>query len=143
MSASVCVRELGTRAAATVPNKGAAYPSKKKRNAMKKLLRRAAMAALLVSVSSLSASLIYTADAAQQQKGKQQKETGPSARKEIAVPINDALKQVDMKDFAGALVNVKKADAVQMKTPYEEYMVSKYLGFIAVNQPMPDYAAAT
>jgi tetratricopeptide (TPR) repeat protein len=111
---------------------------------MMKLVRRAAMAALLVSVSSLSASLVFTADAAQQQKGKQQqKETGPSARKEIAAPINDALKQIDMKDFAGALVNVRKADAVPMKTPYEEYMVAKYVGFIAINQPMPDYGAAT
>ncbi len=112
---------------------------------MKKLVQRAAMAALLVSVSSLSASLIVTADAAQQAKGKQAapKEQGPSARKEIGLPINDAQKQVEMKDFAGALVNVKKADLVPMKTPYEEFMVSKFLGFIAINQPMPDYAAAT
>jgi tetratricopeptide (TPR) repeat protein len=50
---------------------------------------------------------------------------------------------VDMKDFAGALAKTNEADAVKEKTPYEEYMVTKYLGFIAINQPMPDYDAAT
>jgi tetratricopeptide (TPR) repeat protein len=110
---------------------------------MNNLVRRAALAALLVSVSSLSASLIVTADAAQKAAPKAAKDAGPSARKEIAVPMSDASKQIDMKDFAGALASVKKADLVPMKTPYEEYMVSKYLGFIAVNQMTPDYAAAT
>lgn len=112
---------------------------------MNKFVRRAAMAALLVSVSSLSASFVFTADAAQQQKGKAEKQQGPAARPAIASAINDALKQTQMMDWAGALANTRKADAVPMKTPYEEYMVSKFLGFIAINSnpSMPDFAAAT
>ena len=61
----------------------------------------------------------------------------------VGKPLNDAMKLVDMKDFAGALAKVKEADAVMDKTPFEEYSVTKYMGFIAINQPMPDYAAAT
>jgi tetratricopeptide (TPR) repeat protein len=38
---------------------------------------------------------------------------------------------------------VKEADAAKDKTPFEQYMISKYTGFIYVNQPMPDYEAAT
>jgi tetratricopeptide (TPR) repeat protein len=71
------------------------------------------------------------------------KQVGPQVRPPVGRPLNDAMKLVDMKDFAGALVKAKEADAVMDKTPFEEYSVAKYLGFIAVNQPMPDYAAAT
>ena len=71
------------------------------------------------------------------------KQAGPQVRPPIGRPLNDAMKFVDMKDFAGALAKVKEADAVMDKTPFEEYSVAKYLGFIAVNQPMPDYTAAT
>jgi tetratricopeptide (TPR) repeat protein len=67
--------------------------------------------------------------------------------------LNDAIKDTDRaksatndadkaKAFADALAKVKDADAVKDKTPYEEYQVAKFLGFIAINQPMPDYAAA-
>jgi hypothetical protein len=68
---------------------------------------------------------------------------GGNARREIGTRLNDAQKLVDKKDFAGALEKVKEADAVSDKNPYEEYMVSKYLGFLAINQPMPDYTAAS
>jgi len=55
------------------------------------------------------------------------------------------MKAVDAKDFATALAKVKEVDAaIKDKSPFEEYQVAKYLGFIAINQvPMPDYAAAT
>jgi tetratricopeptide (TPR) repeat protein len=71
------------------------------------------------------------------------KQTGPQVRAPVGRPLNEAMKLVDMKDFAGALAKVKEADAVMDKTPFEEYSVAKYMGFIAINQPMPDYAAAT
>jgi len=57
--------------------------------------------------------------------------------------LQEAQKAIEMKDFAAALAKIEEADRVKDKTPYEEYMVSKYLGFIAINQPMPDYPAAT
>jgi tetratricopeptide (TPR) repeat protein len=71
------------------------------------------------------------------------KAAGPQVRVPVGRPLNDAMKLVDTKDFAGALAKVREADAVMDKTPFEEYQVTKYMGFIAINQPMPDYAAAT
>ena len=53
------------------------------------------------------------------------------------------MRLISGKDFAGALLKTREADAVKDKTPFEEYQVSKYAGFIAINQPMPDSAAAT
>ena len=117
---------------------------------MNRLLRRAAMAALISAASATVMIEVMPAQAALPPR------TGPNARADAAKqaggaqvrppvgrPLNDAMKLVDMKDFAGALAKAKEADAVMDKTPFEEYSVAKYLGFIAVNQPMPDYAAAT
>jgi hypothetical protein len=63
-------------------------------------------------------------------------------RRDIGTPINEALKAIEMNDFGVALEKVQFADRVKNKSPYEEYMVAKYLGYIALKQPMPDYAAA-
>src|SRR5258705_13183495 len=71
------------------------------------------------------------------------KTVGPQVRVPVGKPLNAAMKLVDTKDFAGALAKVREADAVMDKTPFEEYQVTKYMRFIAINQAMPDYAAAT
>ena len=73
--------------------------------------------------------------------GKQDPAT--TARREVGTPINDALKLVEAKDFAAALAKVQQADAVKDKTPYEEFMVAKYLAYIAVNKMPQDIPTAT
>ncbi len=113
---------------------------------MNKLIRRAAMAALVSAASATAVTALMPANAAvPQPKGRAgaAQNAGPQVRPPIGKPLNDAMKLVDMKDFVGALAKVKEADAVMDKTPFEDYSVSKYLGFIAINQPMPDYTAAT
>jgi tetratricopeptide (TPR) repeat protein len=116
---------------------------------MNKFVRRAAMAALVSAASAIAVTALMPANAAvpprtgPNAKAAAAKDAGPQSRAPVGKPLNDAMKLVDMKDFAGALAKVKEADAVMDKTPYEEYVVSKYMGFIAINQPMPDYAAAT
>jgi tetratricopeptide (TPR) repeat protein len=113
---------------------------------MNKLIRRAAMAALISAASATAVTALMPAHAAvPQPKGRAgaAQNAGPQVRPVVGTPLNAAMKLVDMKDFAGALAKVKEADAVMDKTPFEEYSVAKYFGFIAINQPMPDYAAAT
>src|SRR4029077_16046766 len=113
---------------------------------MNKLIRRAAMAALISAASATAVTALMPAHAAvPQPKGRAgaAQNAGPQVRPVVGTPLNAAMKLVDMKDFAGALAKVKEADAVMDKTPFEEYSVTKYMGFIAINQPMPDYPAAT
>ncbi len=116
---------------------------------MNKFIRRAAMAALVSAASATAVTALMSAQAAVPQrtgpnaKAAAAKETGPQVRGPVGKPLNDAMKLVDTKDFAGALAKVREADAVMDKTPFEEYQVTKYMGFIAINQAMPDYAAAT
>jgi tetratricopeptide (TPR) repeat protein len=113
---------------------------------MNKFIRRAAMAALVSAASAIAVTALMPAHAAvPQPKGRAgaAQNAGPQVRLPVGKPLNDAMKLVDMKDFVGALAKVKEADAVMDKTPFEDYSVSKYMGFIAINQPMPDYAAAT
>jgi len=113
---------------------------------MNKLIRRAAMAALVSAASATAVTALMPAHAAvPARNGPNAKAAaaGPQVRGPIGAPLNAAMKLVDMKDFAGALAKVKEADAVMDKTPFEDYSVAKYMGFIAINQPMPDYTAAT
>jgi len=76
-------------------------------------------------------------------KAKQGKADATTARREVGTPINDALKLVEAKDWNGAVAKVQLADAVKDKTPYEEFMVAKYLAYIAVNREPQDLATAT
>lgn len=112
---------------------------------MNKLIRRAVMAALLGAASATALTALTTADVvAAQRQAAAKKPAGPQVRAAIGRFLNDAMKLVDTKDFAGALAKVKEADTtVTDKTPFEDYSIAKYLGFIAINQPMPDYDAAT
>jgi len=79
--------------------------------------------------------------AAKAKAGKQDPAT--TARREVGTPINDALKLVDAKNYDAALAKVQQADAVKDKTPYEEFMVAKYLAYIAVNKMPQDIPTAT
>jgi len=106
-------------------------------------IRRALMAALLVSAASTAAVIaLQPADAAQARTAAPAAKTPPISR-QVGTPINDALKLVQAMDYPGALAKVREADNVKNKTAYEEFIVAKYLGVIALGQPMRDMAAAT
>src|SRR5689334_5342412 len=110
---------------------------------MNRNIRRAAMAALMTATMATVTAFV-PADAAPARNAKQEKANpATQVRRDVGRPLNDAQKLVDMKDFAGALAKVKEADTAKDKTPFEQYMIAKYEGYIYVNQPMPDYAAAT
>jgi tetratricopeptide (TPR) repeat protein len=76
-------------------------------------------------------------------KGKQKQDPSTTARREVGTPINDALKLVEQKKWDEAMAKVQQADQVKDKTPYEEFMVSKYLAYIAVNRQPQDIPTAT
>jgi tetratricopeptide (TPR) repeat protein len=110
---------------------------------MTKFIRRATMAALLSTASAIAVTAFIPDHAAFAAAAAAKKEPpGPTVRTAIGKTLNDAMKLIDTKDFAGALAKVQEADKTADKTPFEEYQVAKYLGFIEINQPMPDYAAA-
>jgi tetratricopeptide (TPR) repeat protein len=109
---------------------------------MTKFIRRATMAALFSAVSAIAVTAVVPGHAAFAAAPKKEKDEGPKVRTAIGKTLNDAMKLIDSKDFAGALAKVEEADKITDKTPFEEYQVAKYMGFIAINQPMPDYAAA-
>jgi hypothetical protein len=117
---------------------------------MSRFIRRAATAALLSTASAFAVTFVTGGHSAL---AAAKKDETPKISNAVGKPLNDAIKFTDAvktakndaekaKDFADALEKVKEADAVKDKTPYEEYQVAKFLGYIAINQPMPDYAAA-
>ncbi len=119
---------------------------------MKSFFRRPMLAALFVaavtSVTVIAFEPLYAqytmaqaGKAATKAKGKQ--DAAVTARREVGTPINDALKLVEAKNWDGAMAKVQLADAVKDKTPYEEFMVAKYLAFISVSREPQDLAAAT
>ena len=112
---------------------------------MTKFIRRAATAALFTTASAFAFTAIvpmHPAEAAARAATKKEDE-GPKVRVAVGKGLNDAMKAIDAKDFATALAKVNEVDmSTKDKSPFEDYQVAKYLGFIAINQPMPDYAAA-
>ncbi|HEX5282379.1 MAG TPA: hypothetical protein VFW28_20035 [Micropepsaceae bacterium] len=118
---------------------------------MTRFIRRATMAALLSTASAFAVTIVIGDHSAMAAAAK--KEEGPTLRPALGKLLNDTIKDTDAvktakndaekaKIFADALAKVKEADAIKDKTPFEEYQVAKFLGFIAINQPMPDYTAA-
>jgi len=121
---------------------------------MKSFFRRPLLAALFVAavsaVTVIALEPLYAqygtapagkAAAAKAKQGKQDAAT--TARREVGTPINDALKLVETMNWDAAVAKVQLADAVKDKTPYEEFMVAKYLAYIAVNRQPQDLATAT
>src|SRR5258705_11649714 len=94
---------------------------------MNKLIRRAVMAALVSAASATVVTALVPAHAAvparngPNARAEAAKATGPQVRIPVGKPLNDAMKLVDMKDFAGALAKAKKANAVMVRHPFEQY----------------------
>src|SRR2546423_3421404 len=106
---------------------------------MTKSIRRAATAALFTTASAFAFTAIvpmHPAEAAARAAAKKEDE-GPKVRVAVGKGLNDAMKAIDAKDFTTALAKVNEVDmSIKDKSPFEDYQVAKYLGFIAINQPM-------
>lgn len=113
-------------------------------------LRRPLLAALFVAaVTAVTVIALeplyaqYQVAQAGKAKAKQKQDPSTTARREVGTPINDALKLVEAKNWDGAMAKVQQADNVKDKTPYEEFMVAKYIAYIAVNREPQDIPTAT
>ena len=104
---------------------------------MNKFIRRAVTAALVSAASATVMTALMPAYAAAPAK----KPEPPKVRRELGVPLTEALKLLTANDLDGAYVKLLVADMVPMKTPFEEYSVSEYLGAIAIKKM--DFMGAT
>lgn len=89
---------------------------------------RSVAAALAIALGTVSvATLIAPAvQAAEQAK--------PKISKPVAVPLQAAQKAMQEKKWDAALEELKKAQAVEKKTPVEDYQIDEFLGYILVQQ---------
>ncbi len=53
--------------------------------------------------------------------------------KEVGVPLAAAQKAAAAQDWAGALAAIKQAQAVANRTPYDDYVINKFLSIVAIN----------
>jgi tetratricopeptide (TPR) repeat protein len=58
----------------------------------------------------------------------------------VGKPMKAAQDAMKAKNWAEALAKVKEAQAIEGKTPFEEYQINEFLGFILINQK--DFAGA-
>jgi len=82
-----------------------------------------------MAASALLPAVAVAADAAQT--------IGPKVGK----PMKAAQEAMQAKKWPEALAKVKEAQAIEGKTPFEEYQINEFLGFILINQK--DYAGAS
>jgi hypothetical protein len=93
---------------------------------MKSIVRAAFAAALMSSaVALLAPSPVFAAD---------------KASREVAKPLSDAQKAMTTGDYATALTDIKTAQAVTDRTPYDDYLINSFLAQVYVGQK--DYASA-
>lgn len=60
----------------------------------------------------------------------------------VGKPLKAAIDSVQKKQWDQALAKVKEAQAVDKKTPFEEYKINEILGFVLINQKKYGEAAA-
>jgi tetratricopeptide (TPR) repeat protein len=89
---------------------------------------------LALGMTSLSAVMIPAAvQAAEQAK--------PKLSKAVGVPLQAAQKAMSAKQWDAALAEIKKAQAVEKRTPQEDYQIDEFLGYILVQQKKYGQAA--
>jgi len=66
----------------------------------------------------------------------------PKFSKAVAVPLQAAQKAMQAKQWDTALSELKKAQAVENKTPVESYQIDEFLGYILLQQKKYNEAAA-
>lgn len=58
----------------------------------------------------------------------------PKISKQVAVPLQAAQKAMQAKQWDTALAELKKAQAIEKKTPVEDYQIDEFLGYILLQQ---------
>lgn len=85
--------------------------------------------ALSVAVGAISAATMFTPAVVQAAEPAQ-----PKMSKAVAVPLQAAQKAMQAKQWDTALAELKKAQAVEKRTPVEDYQIDEFLGYILVQQ---------
>jgi tetratricopeptide (TPR) repeat protein len=62
--------------------------------------------------------------------------------KAVAVPMKKAQEAIAAKKWDAALAEIKKAQAVEKKTPFEAYQIDEFLGYVLIQQKKYPEAAA-
>ena len=89
---------------------------------------------LALGMTSLSAVMVPAAvQAAEKAK--------PKLSKAVGVPLQAAQKAMSAKQWDAALAEIKKAQAVEKRTPQEDYQIDEFLGYILVQQKKYGQAA--
>lgn len=96
---------------------------------MMKTFVRAAFAASLLGIAAGAAVAISSSAAFAEDKAP----AAPAVSRAVGVPLYEAQKLSQAGDFVGALAKVKEAQAVDKRTPYDDYAINKFLGYIAIN----------
>lgn len=65
----------------------------------------------------------------------------PKLSKQVAVPLQAAQNAMKIKKWDTAIAEIKKAQAVEKKTPAEDYQIDEFLGYVLVQQKKYDQAA--
>jgi len=91
---------------------------------------RAAFAASLISALPIAGLAVFCPAASAAEK----------VSKDVGVPLSDAQKAAQTNDWQTALAKIKEAQAVSDRTPYDDYIINKFLAIVAIN--LKDYATA-
>lgn len=112
---------------------------------MNRHVLRAAVAAIALSTASVIGFVAMEPASAAPARGAPAApaEKLPPLRVSVGKPLNEAVKLASEKKFAEALHEVQEADMVDKKTPYEEYKVAYFLGYLAINSTPQDFPTAT
>lgn len=65
----------------------------------------------------------------------------PKISKQVAIPLQAAQKAMQAKQWDAALAELKKAQAIEKKTPVEDYQIDEFLGYILLQQKKYQQAA--
>lgn len=98
---------------------------------MKKHFARAVLAAALLCGTAGAAMVVTTTTAMAEE----------HVSRDVGVPLNDAVKAIQAKDYKTAQAKIAAADAVKDKSDYDKFKINQVKGFLAIQQQ--DYAAAT
>jgi tetratricopeptide (TPR) repeat protein len=85
--------------------------------------------ALSVAVGALSAATVFTPATVQAAEPAK-----PKISKAVAIPLQAAQKAMQAKQWDTALAELKKARAVEKRTPVEDYQIDEFEGYILVQQ---------
>lgn len=92
--------------------------------------------ALTLAVGSVSGAALLSATTAQAAEP-----AGKITTKAVAEPIKKAQEAMGKKQWDVALTEIKKAQAVEKKTPFEAYQIDEFLGYVLIQQKKLSEAA--